>query len=227
MSITLVKYIQNFTQHSAVKVNSIYRGKLRGTISVDFDTTGQLLIIYSSFVKYLLTYILTYCKEQSPSWRANRFSASQEIPRILWNPKVHHRIRKCPPTVHFMSQIEPVHTSTSHFLNIGLNFNLPSTLGSPLWSFSLRFPHQNPVYISPPPIRATCPYHLILLDFITWTILGEQYRSWSFSLCIFLHFLFTSSLFLSTPYSQTPSAHVPPSMWATKFHTHTKQQAKF
>jgi len=29
--------------------------------------------------------------EQSPSWEANRFSASQEIPRNLWNPKVHQR----------------------------------------------------------------------------------------------------------------------------------------
>jgi hypothetical protein len=28
----------------------------------------------------------------------------------------------------------------------------------------------------PSPIRATCPTHLILLDFITRTILGEQYR---------------------------------------------------
>jgi hypothetical protein len=26
--------------------------------------------------------------EQSPSWEANRFSASEEIPRILWNAKV-------------------------------------------------------------------------------------------------------------------------------------------
>jgi hypothetical protein len=26
--------------------------------------------------------------EQSPSWEANRFVASQEIPRILLNPKV-------------------------------------------------------------------------------------------------------------------------------------------
>jgi len=37
------------------------------------------------------------------------------------------------------------------------------------------------------PIRATCPAHLILLDVITRTILGEEYRSLSSSLCSFLH----------------------------------------
>ena len=37
------------------------------------------------------------------------------------------------------------------------------------------------------PIRATCPTYLILLDFITRKILGEQYRSLSSSLCSFLH----------------------------------------
>jgi hypothetical protein len=37
--------------------------------------------------------------EQSPSWEANSFSASQEIPRILWNLEVHFRVHKSPPPV--------------------------------------------------------------------------------------------------------------------------------
>jgi len=64
------------------------------------------------------------------------------------------------------------------------------------------------------PIHATCPAHLIRLDFITQTILGE-YISLSSSLCSFLHSLVTSSLLakiFSTPYSQTPSTYVPPSV---------------
>jgi len=49
--------------------------------------------------------------KQSPSWEANRFSASQEIPRILWNPKARHLIHKCPPPVPIPNQLDPVHTS--------------------------------------------------------------------------------------------------------------------
>jgi hypothetical protein len=33
-----------------------------------------------------------------------------------------------------------------------------------------------------------------------------------------------TQIFSSTHYSQTLSAYVPPSLSATKFHTHTKQQ---
>jgi hypothetical protein len=81
--------------------------------------------------------------QQSLYWEANRFSASQNIPRILWNPTVHYRVHKYPPPVLILSQLDPVHTPTSHFLKSHINIILPSMPGSPRWSLTLRFPHQN------------------------------------------------------------------------------------
>ena len=50
----------------------------------------------------LCTYLLTYFTEQSP-WEGNWSADSQEIPRILWNPKVHYCIHKWPPPVPIQS----------------------------------------------------------------------------------------------------------------------------
>ena len=113
---------------------------------------------------------LTNSMEQSPFWEA-----TQEIPRVLCNPKVHYRIYKSPPPVPILSHINPVHASPSLFLIIIFNIILLPTIRSSKSSLSFGFPHQNPVCMSP--IRATWPAHLILLDLITWMIFDEEYRA--------------------------------------------------
>jgi hypothetical protein len=95
--------------------------------------------------------------QQSPSSEANRFSASQEIPRILGNSNVHYRIHKCLLPVPILSQLDTV-PPPLHFLKSHLNIILPTTPRSLKWSFSLRFPHQNPVYASPLPHTHYMPH---------------------------------------------------------------------
>jgi hypothetical protein len=66
--------------------------------------------------------------EQSLSWEAIRFSRSQEIPHILWNPRVHYLIHKSPPAVPILSQVDPVHAYPTP--KIPFNIILPFMPGS-------------------------------------------------------------------------------------------------
>ena len=118
---------------------------------------------------------LTFSMHQSPSWEANRFPASQEIPRILRNPKVHYRIHKFPPPVPILSQLDPVHAPTSWASILILCSHI--RLGLPSGLFPTGFPTKTVYTPLLSPICATCPTHLVLLDLITRTILGEEYRS--------------------------------------------------
>ena len=96
--------------------------------------------------------------EQSPSWETNRFSASQGIPRILWNPKVHYRFYRC----RYMSQSwarsiqsMPTHP-TSWIYILKLSFNL--RLGLPSGLFPSGFPTKTLYKPHLFPIRATLPH---------------------------------------------------------------------
>jgi len=102
--------------------------------------------------------LLTYLLHGAESFlRSQSVSASQGIPRILWNQEFYYHIYKCPPPVPILSQINPIHNPPSYFLMIHPNIILLSRPGPSKWSLSLRFPHQNTVYNSLLP--HTCYMH--------------------------------------------------------------------
>ena len=115
----------------------------------------------------------------------------------------------------------------SYLFQIHFSITLPSTFTSFKCSFPPALPNKIPYASFPFPIHATCPTNFVLLDLMTQITFGETSRQWSFWLCSLLHSSAASTslaqISSSAPYFRTPSAYVPPSMWETKFQTHTKQ----
>ena len=95
------------------------------------------------------------------------------------------------PEPHESSPCTPPHSTSRRSTII---FSSHPLLSLPSGLFPSDFPTKTPYTHFLLPIHATYPAHLILLNLITQTILGEQYRSVSSSLCSFLHSPVTSFL---------------------------------
>ena len=150
---------------------------------------------------------------QQTSWETNPFWASQEIPKILRNLKVHYYIYKCPPPVPSLCQINWVHSPPSHYLKIHLNVILPSTPGSFKWTVSSDFPTKNhPVYTSslPHTYYIPCPSHsswVYLLNNILWGVQVIKLLIISFLSSPITSSLLDSNFLLSAIFSNFVSLH--------------------
>ena len=109
----------------------------------------------------------------SPPWKAYISSPNQEIP-AFYGTRIF-------PTVFIRSRHQSlpwarsIHSTPSfHFLKIRFNIIFPSTPNFYKLSPSVMFPHLYPAGTCPCPIRSTCTTHLVILDLITRTILGEE-----------------------------------------------------
>jgi hypothetical protein len=146
--------------------------------------------------------------ELNPSWESASHSNTEELPRVLWNPKVHFRVHKSRPLAASLSQINPVHTTPSCLSKIDV-LSTHLRLGLPSGLFPSGFLTKTLYAFLFSPNRATCPAHFILFNLIFLIIFGKDYKLWRTSLCSFLQppvtSLFGPNILLSTLFSNTLS----------------------
>ena len=110
----------------------------------------------------VLTYLLTPWSRALLE-KLTGFAANQEIPRILWNPKVHCRTHKRPSPVPILSQLHPVPTTPSHFLRSILILSSHLRLGLPSSLFPSGFPAKTLCTPLPSSIRLIIIIIILLL----------------------------------------------------------------
>ena len=140
---------------------------------------------------YLLTYLATpWCR--APLEKLTGLQLVKKFPAFHGTRKfitVLTSVRHL--SLSWASPIQSIYPHPTSWRSI-LKLSTHLRLGLPSGLFPSDFPTKTLYTPLSSPICATCPAHLILLDFITRTIFGKEYRSLSSSLCNLLHSPVTS-----------------------------------
>jgi hypothetical protein len=164
--------------------------------------------------------------EKSSPWKAQRFLDSQEIPHILWKPKVHYHVYN---SLFWAKSIQS--TPPYHCLKIHFKIVLPFKPWSTKWSFNLRIPHQNPVHTCSLPHTLWMPHpsHSFGFDHPSNSRRGIEITKLLIMLTLHcpvaLSFL-GPNILLGTLFPKTLCLR-PYSTWKTKFHTNTKDRQNY
>ena len=95
-------------------------------VCLDFIIHHNHLDLFSKIKQVRASYLLTPWSRVLLE-KLTGFAANQEIPRILWNPKVHYRTHKAPATCPYPEPTPSSPHNPSNFLKIHLNIIFPST----------------------------------------------------------------------------------------------------
>jgi len=157
--------------------------------------TAISILNQSNEIHNIICCSLANSTHQSNFWEANNSSASQDIRRILWNPKVHYHLNNSPPYVLILSKMNPAYAFPLYFFKIHFNIiypSAPTSLGFPI-KYAVALPLFPAKCHMPQPSHSRC-------------FVGS--KKWSSSLCNFLHptvtsFLSDTNILLSILFSNT------------------------
>ena len=158
--------------------------------------------------------------QHSPTWEA-------DIPPHFMEPEVSLQLRQAPATCPYSNAVHESHSTSRRSILI-----LSPYLHLCLLKWLLRSgAHTKPrmYFFSPPYMPHALPIQFFLIWSPEWCLVSSTERKAPNYVVFSTSLLPRPSLaqiLSSAPNSQARTAYVPSSMWATKFHTHEKQQAK-